>query len=73
MSKILYFTDDFSDKNIAYARENGFTMRDVRVHNPDDFIETCDAVTGDIPKEYSKLPKHEVKKEVKKTTTKKAE
>ena len=73
MSKILYFTDDFSDKNIDYAKENGLTMRDVRAHEPDDFIEKCDAVTGDVPKAYSKLPKHEVKKEFKKTVTKKAD
>lgn len=73
MSKILYFTDDFSDKNIGYAKGNGLTMRDVRAYEPDDFIEKCDAVTGDVPKAYSKLPKYEVKKEVKKPATKKAE
>lgn len=71
MPKILYFTDDFSDKNIRYAKDNGLTIRDVRAYEPDDFIEKCDAVTGDVPEAYSKLPKHEVKKEVKKTVTKK--
>ena len=52
MKRVLYFTRDFSAENIAMAKDKGLIMRDIRVYGNDDFMETCDAVTGDVPKEY---------------------
>lgn len=66
MPKVLYFTDDFSPENIAKAKDAGVIMRDTRAYNPEDFIETCDAVTGDVPDGYKQLPKHSMKAGTKK-------
>lgn len=66
MPKVLYFTDDFSPENIAKAKDTGVIMRDTRAYNPDDFIETCDGVTGDVPDGYKHLPKHSMKAGTKK-------
>ncbi len=61
MSKILYFTHDFSDTNRAYAQQHGLTMRNSAAWHESDFIEPCDAVCGDAPEAYTdKYPLHEL-------------
>lgn len=60
MTRVLYFTDDFSPENISKAKDAGVFMRDTRAYNPDDFIETCDAVCGDVPDGYKYLPTHDM-------------
>ncbi|MFB6349477.1 hypothetical protein ACFBZI_08590 [Moraxella sp. ZJ142] len=54
--KILYFTTDFSDANLAYAKQHGLTVRDGLAYREIDFIETCDKVCGDVPDAYRHLP-----------------
>lgn len=66
--KILYFTTDFSDKNIGYAKTNGLIMRDVSAYYEGDSVEICDKVCGDVPKAYEHIEKHNLPKS--RTTTK---
>ena len=52
MKRVIYFTDDFGQENIDKAKSMGLMIRDIRVYGHDDFLEQCDVVTGDAPKEY---------------------
>ncbi|OOR86640.1 hypothetical protein B0181_11620 [Moraxella caviae] len=60
MAKILYFTTDFGQKNRALAKEHGLTIRNASQYKGDDFIEQCDFVFGDVPKQYQHLPVFEL-------------
>lgn len=69
MERILYFTTDFSDKNQAFAKEQGLIIRNAHAYDVVDFIERCDKVCGDVPQAYQHLPQHElVKSETKRKT-----
>lgn len=44
MKKVLFFTADFGDMNVAFAREHGLTMRNVAAYYVGDTLENADAV-----------------------------
>ncbi|WP_323841587.1 MULTISPECIES: hypothetical protein [unclassified Moraxella] len=50
--KVLYFTDDFSQKNQDFAKSHGLTIRNKHAYGQIDFLEPCDAVCGEVPKAY---------------------
>lgn len=52
MKKILYFTDDFSQKNQDFAKENGLLIRNSQAYDAVDYLEKCDMVCGDVPLAY---------------------
>ena len=52
MKKILFFTADFGEANIAFAHEHGLTMRNVAAYYVGDTLENADAVCGDVPDAY---------------------
>lgn len=57
--RILYFTDDFSQKNIQFAKKHGLTMRKRSAYAQVDTVEQCTAVCGDVPPAYlEKYPLH---------------
>ena len=57
--KILYFTRDFSAKNVAFAKQHGLTMRNAGAVDTGVNPEPCDAVYGDdVPSVY--LEKYEI-------------
>lgn len=59
--KILYFTDDFSAENVAYAEQNRLTIRKASAYYEGDTLEVCDAVCGDVPGVYAEhYPHHEI-------------
>lgn len=59
--KILYFTDDFSAENVAFAEQNRLTVRKASAYHEGDTLEICDAVCGDVPAAYAdRYPLHEV-------------
>lgn len=70
MKKILFFTTDFSESNIAFAKANGLVMRNLAAYQPTDFIEMCDAVCGEVPERYQHLPKYELKNSTSKSSEK---
>lgn len=53
--KILYFTDDFSRENQAYAEKYNLSMRDLRAFRrfAHERVEICDAVCGEVPDVYA--------------------
>lgn len=63
MKKILYFTTDFSPENIAFAKANGLTPRNLNAYHNTDFVEQCDFVCGDVPERYAHLPQFELAKD----------
>ncbi|QLB44472.1 hypothetical protein [Mannheimia pernigra] len=67
MKRILYFTTDFSAKNIAFASEQGVLMRNLNAYHPADTLENAEAVCGDVPKAYQHLPLFELPKQNGKT------
>lgn len=59
--KILYFTDDFSAENVAFAERNRLTVRKASAYHESDTLEVCDAVCGDVPAAYAeRYSLHEV-------------
>lgn len=52
MARILYFTDDFSPENQAYAKQHGLIIRNAKAYDEVDFLEQCDMVCGQVPKPY---------------------
>lgn len=61
--RILYFTDDFSQENIQFAKKHGLTMRKRSAYTQVDTVEQCTAVCGDVPPAYlDKYPLHELPK-----------
>lgn len=59
--KILYFTDDFSAENMAFAKRNHLTVRRASAYHDGDTLENCDAVCGDVPTAYAdRYPLHDI-------------
>lgn len=59
--KILYFTDDFTAQNVAFAERNRLTVRKASAYHEGDTLETCDAVCGDVPAAYAeRYPLHDI-------------
>ena len=64
--KVLWFiAGAASEDQRKQAKDSGFVIRDSQQVRPDDFIEQCDAVFGDVPASYAaKYPNVEEKAEV---------
>lgn len=60
MERILYFTDDFSQENQAYAKQHGLIIRNAKAYGTVDYLEQCDKVFGQVPKAYEHLPRFEI-------------
>ena len=60
MERILYFTDDFSQENQAYAKQHGLIIRNAKAYGTVDYLEQCDKVFGQVPKAYEHLPRFEL-------------
>ena len=59
--KILYFTDNFSAENLAFAEQNRLTVRRASAYHEGDTLENCDAVCGDVPTAYAdRYPLHDI-------------
>lgn len=58
MHKILYFVMGNPTKNQEKeAADMGATLRNAEAWHEGDFIETCDAVAGEVPAAYAHFPK----------------
>lgn len=60
MERILYFTDDFSQENQAYAKQHGLIIRNAKAYGAVDYLEQCDKVCGQVPIAYEHLPRFEL-------------
>ena len=50
--KKLWFTDDFSPKNVVKLQAEGWILRKASACHASDTMESCDEVGGDVPKQY---------------------
>ena len=56
--KILYFTNDYSPENLAFAKQHGMIIRAANAIESAANVEACDFVYGDVPAAYRVFPEY---------------
>ena len=59
MERILYFTDDFSQENQAYAKQHGLIIRNAKAYEHLPRFELDDAPNGDVKPKRTRNPKEQ--------------
>jgi len=53
MSTLYFIGGAASDEQKALAKKTGAKIRNSKAYHKGDFLESCDYVMGDVPKEYA--------------------